>query len=105
MTIYLGNAFSLQMLNGNCTVQVFEVKPEEIANSKFTSVVGHADTAEVLSGILGKPVEFNRASIKLGCGDKLYVAQVIGGRLPEGAKTLPEGFKMKFLEVEVCEEF
>ena len=34
-------------------------------------------------------------------GDTLYVAQLTGGRLPEGATELPEGFSFKFLKVEL----
>lgn len=90
---YLGNAFSLQMLsNYNCSIKVQEV---ESLPDGLVSVVGHQDTANVLG------VAFNRQSIKLSDGDVLYVAQLIGGRLPEGATTLPEGFSFKYLKVEV----
>jgi len=58
--------------------------------SEYTSVVGHPDTANVLG------VAFNRASLTLQKGDELLVAQLVGGRLPEGATTLPEGFSFKF---------
>lgn len=90
---YLGNAFSLQMLsNFDCSIRVQEV---ETLPDGLLSVVGHQDTANVLG------VPFNRQSIKLAEGDVLYVAQLVGGRLPEGATTLPEGFTFKFLKVEV----
>lgn len=59
------------------------------------SVVGHADTAAVLG------VAFNRVNLKLHQGDVLYVAQLVGGRLPEGTTTLPDGFSFKFLKVTV----
>lgn len=93
--IYLGNAFSLQMLQRAATVQVSTVSKEEIPWQKVVSVVGHADTAAVL----GVPCQ--RASITLNAGDVLYVAQLVGGRLPEGTTTLPEGFSFKFMKVEV----
>lgn len=99
--IYLGNAFSLQMLNVDAAYSV-EVKPatlEEVAKSGFESVVGHQDTANVLATMLGVPVPMNRVSLKLGNDTVLYVAQVVGGRLPEGATTLPEGTQIKFLKV------
>ena len=32
-------------------------------------------------------------------GDIAFVAQLQGGRLPEGSTTLPEGFSFKFLKV------
>lgn len=59
------------------------------------SVVGHADTAAVLG------VPFNRENVKLERGDEIFVAQLQGGRLPEGATTLPEGFSFKYYWVSV----
>ena len=101
MATYLGNAFSLQMLPTlPATVRVEEVEAGDIP-ADVTSVVGHPDTAAVLSGMLGFEVPYNRVSIQLQPGDILYVAQVVGGRLPEGATTLPENFSMKFLRVTV----
>ena len=90
---YLLNAFSLQM------IQEFpaNVKFEEVESlpQGLESAVGHADTARVLGVCL------NRISITLHKGDTAYVAQLVGGRLPEGATTLPEGFSFKFLKVSV----
>lgn len=96
--IYLGNAFSLQMLQGNATVQVSTVSKEEVPWQKAISVVGHADTANVL----GVPCQ--RASINLKAGDVLYVAQLVGGRLPEGTTSLPEGFSFQFWKVEIFQQ-
>ena len=90
--VYLLNAFSLQMLEGNATVKFTEV-PE--LPKGLTSAVGHADTARVLG------VEMNRINVTLRKGDVAYVAQLQGGRLPEGSTTLPEGFSFKFIKVEV----
>ena len=44
---YLGNAFSLQMLDVTVanTVNIVPVAIGEIAGSDFVSVIGHADTA------------------------------------------------------------
>lgn len=96
MTKYLGNAFSLQMLKSfPCSINIVECTKEEALNKNNISVVGYKDIANILS------VDFNRVSITLNEGDILYVAQVIGGRLPEGCTTLPEGFKMKFLKVTI----
>lgn len=90
---YLGNAFSLQMLASfPCSVSVTEVSKEDVP-SDAVSVVGHQQTADILG------VAFNRVSLTLHKGDVLYVAQVVGGRLPEGATTLPDGYSMKFLKV------
>lgn len=96
--IFLGNAFSLQMLNGDCTISVKEVAPADIPADAI-SCIGHADTASVVSSILGKSVEVNRVSVKLTESDALYVAQVVGGRLPEGSTTIPDGMSIKFLKV------
>lgn len=101
MARYLGNAFSLQMLNLSVetSVKVTPVTDMEVAEAEWKSVVGHSDTANVLSTILGVEVPFNRESVKLEPGDVLYVAQVTGGRLPEGATTLPDGISLSFLKV------
>ncbi|MFN7610781.1 MAG: hypothetical protein ACK5QX_07580 [bacterium] len=89
---YLANAFSLGM-----------VKSEDLPSLRFEaidgpepgceSIVGHADTAQVLG------VPFNRASVILQRGDVMYVAQLQGGRLPEGCKNLPQGFSFTWVKV------
>ena len=101
MAQYLSNAFSLQMLDTSTEtfLQVTPVGAEEVAAADFMSVIGDADTANVVSGILNREVKMNRQSVKLTLMDTLYVAQVVGGRLPEGATTLPEGFRIEFLKV------
>lgn len=95
---YLANAFSLQMVNADCNIKIRSVDASEIPED-IISCVGHADTAKVLSSLLGREVPCNRESINLMEGDELYVAQIIGGRLPEGATTLPEGYRFKFIRV------
>lgn len=96
MTKYVGNAFSLQMVsNFPATVKVEECSKDEALSPDNVSVVGHPDTANVLG------VAFNRVSVKLTKGDVLYVAQIVGGRLPEGCTTLPDGYSFKFLKVTV----
>lgn len=106
--MYLANAFSLQMVsNFPCDIHVEEIDgiqadyiciqantPEEYPHH-IISAVGHADTANVLN------VPCNRINVSLKKGDTLYVAQLIGGRLPEGSTTLPEGFTFKFLKVTI----
>lgn len=89
---YLLNAFSLQMVDLPCEVKFTEVDslPEGL-----TSAIGHADTANVLG------VKPNRVNVHLQRGDTAYVAQLQGGRLPEGSTTLPEGFSFKFVKVSV----
>lgn len=90
---YLLNAFSFQMLKDYpCHLDVEEV---EVLPQGLVSAIGHADTAAVLG------VECNRINVTLKKGDVAYVAQLQGGRLPEGSTTLPEGFRFKYLKVSV----
>ena len=93
-TIFLLNAFSLQMISGNCTIKVTEVDRDSLPDG-LTSAIGHQDTANVLG------VEMNRVNVKLNVGDTAYIAQLQGGRLPEGSTTLPQGFSFKFYKVSV----
>lgn len=90
--MYLMNAFSLQMIDFPSEVKFTEVN--ELPNG-LESAVGHADTAAILG------VACNRVNVHLNNGDVAFVAQLQGGRLPEGSTMLPEGFKFKFIKVEV----
>jgi hypothetical protein len=97
-TSFVANAFSLQMLADlNADVEIRQITKYEFdaVKSHCYSVVGHPDTAAVLG------VPFNRASVSLIKGDVMYIGQLTGGRLPEGATTLPEGFSLKFLKVTI----
>ena len=95
--VFLLNAFSLQMLEGDATVRFSEVSRDEVFSTghRLVSAIGHQDTANVLG------VEMNRINITLKKGDVAFVAQLQGGRLPEGSTTLPKGFSFKFFKVEV----
>jgi hypothetical protein len=95
MTKYIGNAFSLAMVRDEDLNKVFMVPCMEPDSRECVSVVGHADTAAMLG------VAFNRVSLQLEPGDELYVAQYQGGRLPEGATTLPEGSSFRWILVSV----
>ena len=98
--VYIGNAFSLQMVADNAIIAKVEVSPEEIP-TEAVSIIGHADTAAVVSTILGRNIPCNRASVMLSDEDELYVAQIVGGRLPEGATTIPSGMEIKFYRITV----
>jgi hypothetical protein len=109
MTTYIGNAISLGMLDEleNMTISrdlhvhaVTQAQASELARGA-TSCVGHADTALLISSLLGYPVEMRRASTSLVAGDTLVVAQYNGPRLPERATSLPEGAKIRWLVVTV----
>jgi hypothetical protein len=88
--MYLMNAFSLQMVQSfPCSVHFEEV---DHLPDGLVSAIGHQDTANVLG------VPMNRVNVSLQSGDVFYVAQLQGGRLPEGSTTLPDGFRFKYLK-------
>lgn len=98
---YISNAFSLNMMSIEDDFSLLRVKkvaPSDIP-SDVESIIGHPDTAAVVSGILGFQLPCNRANLTLNNGDILYVAQYRGPRLPEGATELPENATLEFLEV------
>lgn len=106
MRKFLGNAFSLQMLSlgEEALVKVAPLSKDELVaelKEGFISAVGHADTASVLSEDLLVEIDASRLSLTLERGDILFVAQLTGGRLPEGSTSLPEGFSFAFLKVEL----
>lgn len=99
---YLGNAFSLQMVPDDEASLVsitplekeeWEAMLERARVGEVESVIGHEDLARLLG------VPCNRKNISLNRGDILYVAQVVGGRLPVGATKLPDGTKIQFFSV------
>ena len=63
----------------------------ELKYGTVVSCVGHADTAAILSKLIGLDLPVNRVSVKLEKGDLLIVGQYVGQRLPEGTIELPEG--------------
>lgn len=107
----LANAFSLNMLdyvpannpNQPCNVGELlsfkEVKASDIPKDCI-SVVGHADTAAMLTNLLGFEVPVNRVNFKFDDCLELYVAQYNGSRLPEGTKVLPENASIRFYLVQ-----
>ena len=101
--MFILNAFSLNMIEGNADVTVREVsqKVAAILAPACVSAVGHADTAAVFSSVLGVEIPCNRATVALKEGDVALVGQYSGPRLPEGAVSLPEGAAIKWLVVGV----
>ncbi len=105
MARYLGNAFSLNMVKSEdlpyvrfveCPIE--EVK-EWVAIHDWESCVGHLDTANVLTNLLGVEIAHKRTSITLNRGDSMIVGQCKGDRLEEGATTLPEGAVIQWIFV------
>ena len=108
--VYIGNAFSLQMIDVSEKIEITS-SPLEIERIKtlvkevdVISCIGHEDTAKVVSSLLDVEIPAQRISVKLDEDDILIVAQLIGGRLPEGATTLPKGFSIVFLEIRVSKK-
>lgn len=92
MTVYLANAFSLNMLDTEgmaVGIEVWETKPAKVLDmlsdaDNVESYVGHESTARLMSHALGGfPIPVHRANLKLGLGDTLVICQP-RQRLPEG---------------------
>lgn len=102
--IYIANAFSLQMIQSAAAkIAVSKVTAEYVKEylygrwAEVVSAIGHADTARVVAGLLESDrVTANRINVALQPNDLLVVAQVTGGRLPEGATELPDGVSLQF---------
>lgn len=111
--IILANAFSIQMLDTNILnkVSFMPLSVDDVrdtisvaqADNVFINAVGHADTMNILNNMLGTILTANRVNVKLDENTTIIVAQVIGGRLPEGCTSLPEGTQIRFIEVEMLE--
>jgi len=99
MSIYLANAFSLQM-QGNYYAETTPISIGEVPKDAV-SIVGHADVAAVMSNLLGFAVPVNRVTVSLQPGDVLFVGQYVGPRLPEGATKLPDGAKIRWYRVDL----
>jgi cytochrome b len=103
----LVNAFSINMLTGNSVVRFTQITIEqakEILSGNLESFIGHTDTANVLSSLLGIPIAVNRASFTVKDKENFIVAQLTGQRLPEGTTSLPEGAVLTFWLVEVSRD-
>ena len=89
------NAFSINMLDRDSNLKFIQLKEAEACwiaeNFQHSSAVGHADTAAVLSTVLGTEVPMNRTTLQMEHGVALLVGQYKGPRLEEGATALPEG--------------
>ena len=94
------NAFSINMLGADSDLKFSRLKETEarwiVGNFPHSSAVGHADTAAVLSTVLGVDVPMNRTTLQMEHGVALLVGQYKGPRLPEGATALPEGASIEW---------
>ncbi len=106
----VANAFSLNMISGNCNLSVVEMNRDQarvlfgsgLRCVEFLSFVGHAATAEILSNELGVQIDARRASLSLAHRDQVLVCQYAGPRLPEGTTVLPDGASFRYFLVTVC---
>jgi len=88
MAVFIGNAFSLGMLeNKDHTIRVREVEKTDVkqllAEGNFQSIVGHQATANILTQLLETDIPVNRVSVKLKETDTLIVFQLLQ-RIEEG---------------------
>ena len=74
MATYLSTTFSPMMLGGGVAGYVREItlaQAQDILQDKFTSAVGHEVTAEILSVLLDRKIEYNRVNLVLKSGDQV----------------------------------
>jgi hypothetical protein len=74
MNTYLTTTFSPMMLEGGVAGYVREIslaQAQNILQDEFVSAVGHEVTAEVLSVLLGRKIEYNRINLVLKSEDQL----------------------------------
>lgn len=106
----IANAFSISMLPTEQTVTAIfsgPVAADEVKDhlgryavgEPLESVIGHADTAKLVSEQIGVNLQVNRIRFKLAVGERLIVAQYVGPRLPKGATELPEGARIDYYMV------
>ncbi len=85
--IFLVNAFSPNMLNAEeAQIHIKKIDVEIaralIHQKKIISYIGHPITVQILSILLGIPVEVNRSQLKVEKGELIIF--ILNGRLPEG---------------------
>lgn len=74
-----------------------DIVGETVKTGACKSAIGHADTAAIISGLVGAEVPMARISVPvLKDGDVHFLALYQGPRLPEGATELPEGATLSF---------
>jgi hypothetical protein len=71
-----------------------------LTEREYTNVIGHKDLNNLVYKELNIPYrEGNRIGIKLNFTDSIIVAQLSGGRLPEGTTELPDGVAIQYWDV------
>lgn len=92
------NALSINLIPEGGQINLIPISAQTatflLRSSGVESLVGHAETAAVISSRLGVDVPFNRAHGTIE--NEAIIAQYVGPRLPEGATSLPEGAEIRF---------
>jgi hypothetical protein len=114
--LHILNAFSIQMLpEWGSQVSIKRISTgaaKGIVKSWRDSVqshIGHIDTASVLSDMLGIDIPVCRDNCEMqkspNGNEQYIVAQLVGGRLPEGTTQLPEGYEFRFFEITILKNY
>ena len=105
----IANAVSLNMVPPDVTsggiifrrISADEARRLVHAAPQIVSAIGHADTAQIVGGLLGVELQADRRTVFLG--DELtLVAQYVGPRLPEGTTELPRGARIEWFLVRLA---
>ena len=82
-------------------ISILPCQAGEVNRAAPDSAIGHAETAALVSGLLGQTVPMARITVPtLERGDVHFVALYQGPRLPEGATTLPDGATLRLYKLE-----
>lgn len=104
---FVCNAFSLNMLTDlTASIRCIEISEAAAASLYRESVgipsaIGHQDTANLFTTVLGKTVPMVRMTVTLNKGERVLVGQYSGPRLPEGVNTLPPGASIRWVIVTI----
>lgn len=108
---YISNVFPFEMIENmideRMVLDIWRCEPTDVPENCM-SHIDDADTALLISSILGRYVRYNpqhssayRAHIELSLkpGDKLYVAQYSGPPIQRGAISLPDGAQLRWFKI------
>lgn len=97
-SLWMDERLTIRRLSDDEARRLLEVCTE--AGYRIVSGVGHTDTAQIFSGIMGMEIPMNRINVDLSGLDLLLVGQYNGPRLPEGTTELPEGASIRWFTVQ-----
>jgi hypothetical protein len=94
---YISNAYSPQMAyRANICINQIELTREEFEREIIDaeSHIGIRSLANIFD------IDYNPSYFTVDEGDSLYVVSVHGGNLPENAKKIPNGVKLKYIRMD-----